>query len=64
MKDIMSAYRQVSAEVPGSPIFIMRLGNEVRHVEVQFLADNYGNVKSNSFLLFSISRHYRIPPSP
>lgn len=37
-------YKQVEGEVPGSPIFIMKLGTNCRHLEVQVLADNYGQV--------------------
>lgn len=33
-------------EIPGSPIFIMKLANNARHLEVQLLADNYGNAIS------------------
>lgn len=36
-------FRQVQAEVPGSPIFIMKLASGARHLEVQLLADKYGN---------------------
>ena len=36
-------YRQVLSEVPGSPVFIMKLASGARHLEVQILADNYGN---------------------
>lgn len=39
-------FRQVQAEVPGSPIFIMKLATNARHLEVQLLADNYGNAIS------------------
>ncbi|CAI2192938.1 9180_t:CDS:10, partial [Funneliformis geosporum] len=35
-----------ASEVPGSPIFIMRLARDARHLEVQALADQYGNVIS------------------
>ncbi|OLL26610.1 Acetyl-CoA carboxylase, partial [Neolecta irregularis DAH-3] len=38
-----TAYAQVKAEVPGSPIFIMKLAGNARHLEVQLLADQYGN---------------------
>lgn len=38
-----SCYEQVLAEVPGSPIFIMKLAGNARHLEVQLLADQYGN---------------------
>lgn len=37
---------QVQAEVPGSPIFIMQLAQHARHLEVQILADEYGNAIS------------------
>ena len=39
-------FRQVQAEVPGSPIFIMKLAQCARHLEVQLLADQYGNAIS------------------
>ncbi|KAL9191373.1 hypothetical protein ACHAXT_001079 [Thalassiosira profunda] len=41
--DVQNAYRQVCGEVPGSPIFIMKLSSNSRHLEVQLLADEYGN---------------------
>lgn len=37
---------QVQTEVPGSPIFIMQLAEHARHLEVQILADQYGNAIS------------------
>lgn len=33
-------------EVPGSPIFIMKLASAARHLEVQLLADKYGSAIS------------------
>lgn len=36
-------FRQVQTEVPGSPIFIMKLAECARHLEVQIIADVYGN---------------------
>ncbi|XP_035827708.1 acetyl-CoA carboxylase isoform X2 [Aplysia californica] len=39
-------FRQVQQEVPGSPIFIMKLASAARHLEVQLLADKYGNAIS------------------
>ncbi|XP_054291063.1 acetyl-CoA carboxylase-like isoform X2 [Macrosteles quadrilineatus] len=39
-------FRQVQSEVPGSPIFIMKLASCARHLEVQLLADQYGNAIS------------------
>ncbi|KAI1309415.1 Acetyl-CoA carboxylase [Halotydeus destructor] len=35
-------FRQVQSEVPGSPVFIMKLATCARHLEVQLLADQYG----------------------
>jgi len=37
---------QVQQEVPGSPIFVMQLAKCARHLEVQLLADQYGNAIS------------------
>ncbi|EGS20342.1 acetyl-CoA carboxylase-like protein [Thermochaetoides thermophila DSM 1495] len=36
-------YKAAAAEIPGSPIFIMKLADSARHLEVQLLADQYGN---------------------
>lgn len=40
------AFNAVAGEVPGSPIFIMKLASAARHLEVQLLADQYGNAIS------------------
>ncbi|XP_058850382.1 acetyl-CoA carboxylase-like isoform X2 [Acipenser ruthenus] len=45
-EDFAGFYRQVQAEVPGSPIFVMQLAEHARHLEVQILADQYGNAIS------------------
>lgn len=37
---------KVQAEVPGSPIFIMKLAECARHLEVQIIADEQGNACS------------------
>ena len=44
--DFATMFRQVQSEVPGSPIFIMKLATCARHLEVQLLADQYGNAIS------------------
>ncbi|XP_058853810.1 acetyl-CoA carboxylase isoform X9 [Acipenser ruthenus] len=44
--DFPNLFRQVQTEVPGSPIFIMQLAKHARHLEVQILADQYGNAIS------------------
>eukprot|EP01054_Gregarina_sp_Poly1_P000780 Gregarina_sp_Poly_1__779@NODE_1187_length_4827_cov_61_777101_g816_i0_p1_GENE_NODE_1187_length_4827_cov_61_777101_g816_i0NODE_1187_length_4827_cov_61_777101_g816_i0_p1_ORF_typecomplete_len837_score121_93CPSase_L_D2/PF02786_17/4_5e58Biotin_carb_N/PF00289_22/4_1e23Biotin_carb_N/PF00289_22/1e03Biotin_carb_C/PF02785_19/1_8e23Biotin_carb_C/PF02785_19/7_3e03ATPgrasp_3/PF02655_14/1_4e14Biotin_lipoyl/PF00364_22/1_4e10ATPgrasp_Ter/PF15632_6/1_7e08ATPgrasp/PF02222_22/8_6e08ATPgrasp/PF02222_22/9_9e03Dala_Da len=41
-----SSFRQVTSEVKGSLIFAMRLIETCRHLEVQILADEYGDVIS------------------
>ncbi|EDV27057.1 uncharacterized protein TRIADDRAFT_22916, partial [Trichoplax adhaerens] len=45
-KDFPTLFRQVQSEVPGSPIFIMKLAKCARHLEVQILADQYGQAIS------------------
>ncbi|KAJ3603855.1 hypothetical protein NHX12_028596 [Muraenolepis orangiensis] len=46
VEDFPNLFRQVQAEVPGSPIFVMQLAQHARHLEVQILADQYGNAIS------------------
>jgi acetyl-CoA carboxylase / biotin carboxylase 1 len=36
-------YKAAASEIPGSPIFIMKMAGNARHLEVQLLADQYGN---------------------
>jgi acetyl-CoA carboxylase/biotin carboxylase 1 len=36
-------YKAAANEIPGSPIFIMKLAGNARHLEVQLIADQYGN---------------------
>lgn len=43
LEDVANSFRQVCGEVPGSPIFIMKLASNARHLEVQLLADEYGD---------------------
>ncbi|KAF2263278.1 hypothetical protein CC78DRAFT_534155 [Lojkania enalia] len=42
-EDFERLYRAAASEIPGSPIFIMKLAGSARHLEVQLLADQYGN---------------------
>jgi acetyl-CoA carboxylase/biotin carboxylase 1 len=42
-KNFASAFIQVQREVPGSPIFVMQVVQNARHLEVQLLGDVYGN---------------------
>ena len=39
-------YGAVLGEVPGSPVFLMKLAEDARHLEVQLLADQHGQVVS------------------
>ena len=43
---LVAGWWQVQTEVPGSPIFVMKLARKARHLEVQLLADKYGNAIS------------------
>ena len=40
--NFISMYKAAASEIPGSPIFIMKLAGNARHLEVQLLADQYG----------------------
>ena len=42
-EDFIGLYNAAANEIPGSPIFIMKLAGNARHLEVQLLADQYGN---------------------
>ncbi|CAH8646460.1 unnamed protein product [Schistosoma haematobium] len=44
--DVERFFPQVQAEVPGSPIFVMKCATSVRHLEVQILCDIYGQAIS------------------
>ncbi|XP_043827164.1 acetyl-CoA carboxylase 2 isoform X2 [Dromiciops gliroides] len=45
-EDFPNLFRQVQSEIPGSPVFVMKLAQHARHLEVQILADQYGNAVS------------------
>ncbi|KAK0320955.1 acetyl-coenzyme-A carboxylase [Friedmanniomyces endolithicus] len=42
-EDFEARYKAAASEIPGSPIFIMKLAGQARHLEVQLLADQYNN---------------------
>lgn len=46
LEEIESAYFQVANEVKNSLIFAMKLLSNCRHLEVQVIGDNYGNIIS------------------
>jgi acetyl-CoA carboxylase / biotin carboxylase 1 len=41
--NFVNLYNAAASECQGSPIFIMKLAGNARHLEVQLLADQYGN---------------------
>lgn len=41
--ELKTNFIQVQNEVPGSPIFMMKLCSNARHIEVQIVGDEYGN---------------------
>jgi len=41
--ELRAAYPQVVNEVPGSPVFLMQLCSQARHIEVQVIGDEHGN---------------------
>eukprot|EP01089_Gocevia_fonbrunei_P020553 TRINITY_DN768_c3_g1_i2.p1 TRINITY_DN768_c3_g1~~TRINITY_DN768_c3_g1_i2.p1 ORF type:complete len:241 (-),score=53.03 TRINITY_DN768_c3_g1_i2:116-838(-) len=43
MEHLGEAFRHVRSEVPNSPIFIMKKVENAHHLEVQIIADEYGN---------------------
>lgn len=58
-EDVANCYRQVCGEVPGSPIFIMKLSSNSRHLEVQLLADEYGNAVALNGRDCSVQRRHQ-----
>ncbi|VDK32010.1 unnamed protein product [Taenia asiatica] len=46
VEDVAALFNQVRSEVPESPIFVMKCVEQVRHLEVQLLADQYGEAIS------------------
>ena len=58
-EDVPTLFRQVQAEIPGSPIFVMRMASRARHLEVQLLADQYGNAIALSGRDCSVQRRHQ-----
>jgi acetyl-CoA carboxylase/biotin carboxylase 1 len=59
VEEVADAYRQVCGEVPGSPIFIMQLSSNARHLEVQLLADEYGDAVALNGRDCSVQRRHQ-----
>ncbi|XP_026541261.1 acetyl-CoA carboxylase 2 isoform X1 [Notechis scutatus] len=58
-EEFPARFRQVQSEVPGSPVFVMKFLQHARHLEVQVLADQYGNAISLFSRDCSIQRRHQ-----
>ncbi|CAA6665069.1 unnamed protein product [Spirodela intermedia] len=58
-KGIRKVWTYVTGEVPGSPIFIMKVASQSRHLEVQLLCDQYGNVAALHSRDCSVQRRHQ-----
>ncbi|MDA9080702.1 acetyl-CoA carboxylase biotin carboxylase subunit family protein [Candidatus Dependentiae bacterium] len=52
-------FEMVKAEVPGSPMFMMQLCTQARHLEVQIVGDEYGNAVALSGRDCSTQRRFQ-----
>ncbi|CEM11630.1 unnamed protein product [Vitrella brassicaformis CCMP3155] len=58
-EDLRSNFVQVSNEVPGSPMFMMQLCTNARHIEVQIVGDQYGQAVALSGRDCSTQRRFQ-----
>ncbi|KAF8377274.1 hypothetical protein HHK36_030649 [Tetracentron sinense] len=57
--EVKALFKQVQGEVPGSPIFIMKVASQSRHLEVQLLCDEHGNVAALHSRDCSVQRRHQ-----
>ncbi|AEE31852.1 acetyl-CoA carboxylase 2 [Arabidopsis thaliana] len=57
--EVRALFKQVQGEVPGSPIFIMKVASQSRHLEAQLLCDQYGNVAALHSRDCSVQRRHQ-----
>jgi acetyl-CoA carboxylase/biotin carboxylase 1 len=58
-EDVANCFRQVQGEIPGSPIFVMKMASKARHLEVQLLADKHGEAIALSGRDCSVQRRHQ-----
>ncbi|XP_024374276.1 acetyl-CoA carboxylase 1 [Physcomitrium patens] len=58
-EEVKALFKQVQGEVPGSPIFIMKVATQSRHLEVQLLCDQFGNVAALHSRDCSVQRRHQ-----
>ncbi len=58
-EDVPNLFRQVQSEIPGSPIFVMKMASKARHLEVQLLADKHGDAIALSGRDCSVQRRHQ-----
>lgn len=53
LEELKTNFIQVQNEVPGSPVFMMKLCTQARHIEVQIVGDEHGkSYNSRDFTKF------------
>ncbi|KAG6438183.1 hypothetical protein SASPL_103120 [Salvia splendens] len=62
--EVKALFKQVQGEVPGSPIFIMKVASQSRHLEVQLLCDQHGNVVALHSRDCSVQRRHQKVEGP
>ncbi|CAI7906126.1 unnamed protein product [Closterium sp. NIES-54] len=58
-EEVVTLFKQVQGEVPGSPVFVMKVAALSRHLEVQLACDAYGNVVALHSRDCSIQRRHQ-----
>ncbi|XP_037408632.1 acetyl-CoA carboxylase 1-like isoform X1 [Triticum dicoccoides] len=57
--EVRALFKQVQGEVPGSPIFIMKVASQSQHLEVQLLCNKHGNVAALDSRDCSVQRRHQ-----